>query len=163
MGKTAQPSSDVRGKRRNCAKVGEGRLRRVTNLARRTAAWLHGSEGRFMQRDGSQSFARAAPRSAQHDVPFVAHTHRTSRERLPTFPHASPSISQHLGPFRTTDVHAGDKRPDFKLNEIGPFSRSDWCCRTGLNCRPLPYQGSALPLSYGSARRPQASEGRGMP
>src|SRR5260221_13125851 len=29
----------------------------------------------------------------------------------------------------------------------GPFS---WCCRTGLNCGPLPYQGSALPLSYGS-------------
>jgi hypothetical protein len=27
-----------------------------------------------------------------------------------------------------------------------------WCCRTGLNCRPLPYQGSALPLSYGSRR-----------
>ena len=26
----------------------------------------------------------------------------------------------------------------------------EWCCRTGLNCRPLPYQGSALPLSYGS-------------
>jgi hypothetical protein len=24
-----------------------------------------------------------------------------------------------------------------------------WCCRTGLNCRPLPYQGSALPLNYG--------------
>jgi len=22
-----------------------------------------------------------------------------------------------------------------------------WCCTTGLNCRPLPYQGSALPLS----------------
>ncbi len=28
--------------------------------------------------------------------------------------------------------------------------RMPWCCRTGLNCRPLPYQGSALPLSYGS-------------
>jgi hypothetical protein len=28
-----------------------------------------------------------------------------------------------------------------------------WCCRTGLNCRPLPYQGSALPLSYGSTGR----------
>ena len=26
-----------------------------------------------------------------------------------------------------------------------------WCCRKGLNFRPLPYQGSALPLSYGSA------------
>jgi hypothetical protein len=25
-----------------------------------------------------------------------------------------------------------------------------WCCRGGLNSRPLPYQGSALPLSYGS-------------
>ena len=30
------------------------------------------------------------------------------------------------------------------VNETG------WCCSTGLNCRPLPYQGSALPLSYGS-------------
>ena len=25
-----------------------------------------------------------------------------------------------------------------------------WCCRRDLNSRPLPYQGSALPLSYGS-------------
>src|SRR5215813_11175779 len=30
------------------------------------------------------------------------------------------------------------------------FRYFEWCCRTGLNCRPLPYQGSALPLSYGS-------------
>ena len=27
-----------------------------------------------------------------------------------------------------------------------------WCCRWGSNLRPLPYQGSALPLSYGSPR-----------
>ena len=27
---------------------------------------------------------------------------------------------------------------------------SGWCCRRDLNSRPLPYQGSALPLSYGS-------------
>src|SRR5258708_17829054 len=27
---------------------------------------------------------------------------------------------------------------------------SEWCCQTGLNCRPLHYQWSALPLSYGS-------------
>ncbi len=26
----------------------------------------------------------------------------------------------------------------------------EWCCQRGLNSRPLPYQGSALPLSYGS-------------
>src|SRR5215472_4656330 len=25
-----------------------------------------------------------------------------------------------------------------------------WCCRSGLNTRPPPYQGGALPLSYGS-------------
>jgi hypothetical protein len=27
-----------------------------------------------------------------------------------------------------------------------------WCCKRGLNSRPLPYQGSALPLSYCSIR-----------
>ena len=35
-----------------------------------------------------------------------------------------------------------------------------WCCRWVSNLRPLPYQGSALPLSYGSARsadRPNAN------
>lgn len=39
--------------------------------------------------------------------------------------------------------------------------RKRWCCRTGLNCRPLPYQGSALPLSYGSkGTRGYGPEGR---
>ena len=28
-----------------------------------------------------------------------------------------------------------------------------WCCERGLNSRPLPYQGSALPLSYHSIVR----------
>ena len=30
------------------------------------------------------------------------------------------------------------------------FQKMKWCCQTGLNCRPLHYQWSALPLSYGS-------------
>jgi hypothetical protein len=30
------------------------------------------------------------------------------------------------------------------------FGWGEWCCQTGLNCRPLHYQWSALPLSYGS-------------
>ena len=30
------------------------------------------------------------------------------------------------------------------------LSFSEWCWRTGLNCRPLHYQWSALPLSYAS-------------
>jgi hypothetical protein len=34
--------------------------------------------------------------------------------------------------------------------EAGNFVRKGWCCQTGLNCRPLHYQWSALPLSYGS-------------
>ena len=33
---------------------------------------------------------------------------------------------------------------------IRRFRLVGWCCRKGLNFRPLPYQGSALPLSYGS-------------
>jgi hypothetical protein len=32
----------------------------------------------------------------------------------------------------------------------GLLREKDWCCQTGLNCRPLHYQWSALPLSYGS-------------
>ena len=32
-----------------------------------------------------------------------------------------------------------------------------WCCKRGLNSRPLPYQGSALPLSYCSIRAPEAA------
>src|SRR6516165_4351285 len=44
-------------------------------------------------------------------------------------------------------------------------TRPRWCCRTGLNCRPLPYQGSALPLSYGSmeSRKESAQESRHRP
>jgi hypothetical protein len=32
-----------------------------------------------------------------------------------------------------------------------------WCCERGLNSRPLPYQGSALPLSYHSEARREAT------
>ena len=35
-----------------------------------------------------------------------------------------------------------------------------WCCQRGSNSRPLPYQGSALPLSYGS---PPTGKGRLLP
>src|SRR5690606_10476279 len=44
----------------------------------------------------------------------------------------------------------------------------NWCCERGLNSRPLPYQGSALPLSYRSpvlkgARGAGASAGGATP
>lgn len=35
------------------------------------------------------------------------------------------------------------------------FRGDGWCCQTGLNCRPLHYQWSALPLSYGSMPGPE--------
>ncbi len=44
--------------------------------------------------------------------------------------------------------------------------RIEWCCERGLNSRPLPYQGSALPLSYRSICRRSAastSSGRLLP
>src|SRR5260370_7311000 len=42
---------------------------------------------------------------------------------------------------RAGGTQGSDERPT--LNKKG-------CCQTGLNCRPLHYQWSALPLSYGS-------------
>jgi hypothetical protein len=36
-----------------------------------------------------------------------------------------------------------------------------WCCRKGLNFRPLHYQWSALPLSYGSLAAIRAAIGGG--
>ena len=41
------------------------------------------------------------------------------------------------------------RRPDSQKID---GARARWCCQTGTNCRPLPYHGSALPLSYGSRR-----------
>src|SRR5262249_29293685 len=38
--------------------------------------------------------------------------------------------------------------------------RHPWCCRTGLNCRPLPYQGNALPLSDASTDAGKISPGK---
>ena len=35
---------------------------------------------------------------------------------------------------------------------------SRWCRRAGLNCRPQPYQGCALPLSYGGDEEGAYSE-----
>ncbi len=36
----------------------------------------------------------------------------------------------------------------FNMLEIFSVRKEKWCCKRELNSRPLPYQGSALPLSY---------------
>ena len=52
------------------------------------------------------------------------------------------------------------KPPDLSDKRI----TKSWCCWRGSNSRPLPYQGSALPLSYSSAPGgQQAKAGRGVP
>ena len=55
-----------------------------------------------------------------------------------------------LGCFRYRPGNGLRKR---RLSDPGTPNApwKNWCCRTGLNCRPLHYQWSALPLSYGSA------------
>jgi hypothetical protein len=60
---------------------------------------------------------------------------------------ATPKVipKQHAAAGKT-DSFLAKETPRFS----GCFSLENWCCRSGLNARPLPYQGSALPLSYGS-------------
>src|SRR5262245_62891488 len=41
----------------------------------------------------------------------------------------------------------------FAAFKICWLQRFFWCCRCGLNTRPPPYQGGALPLSYASNPR----------
>ena len=53
----------------------------------------------------------------------------------------------------TTSVYQRAAEKSNKANYLLAINGLRWCCRRDLNSRPLPYQGSALPLSYGSALR----------
>jgi hypothetical protein len=68
-----------------------------------------------MQRDGSQSFAKAAPRSAQHDVSFVV-------TRIEHRVNVSPRFPTHLRPSHNILVHFGPLM--FMLGIKGPISNS---------------------------------------
>ena len=64
----------------------------------------------------------------------------------------SPKSPQVLGLF-SRSVHF---RTPGEWDEVGYSfpcgAREKWCRRAGLNCRPQPYQGCALPLSYGGEK-----------
>jgi hypothetical protein len=80
-------------------------------------------------------------------------TERTSGNRLHGFCtglHAFSCFVLRAGAYQR-------QLPDDRLPNV-LILLNGWCCRTGLNCGPLPYQGSALPLSYGSV--PRANENR---
>src|ERR1700730_2398340 len=73
------------------------------------------------------------------------------------FPQISPSFWRK---FVVRSRSNAGERGALYLEDVD-FARLFWCCRGGLNSRPPPYQGGALPLSYGSknhaaAERPAA-------
>ena len=55
-------------------------------------------------------------------------------------------------------IHVGRGGTDATERHLGQATtaacKEGWCCWRGLNSRPLPYQGSALPLSYNSSAPP---------
>ena len=72
-----------------------------------------------------------------------------------------------LGPGQSEEGARGgrraqeDQRGCAQDAVAGAVGRREWCCRTGLNCGPPPYQGGALPLSYGSrTAKPPRNRGR---
>jgi hypothetical protein len=65
--------------------------------------------------------------------------------------HRFPPLSRRVFAFRSV-LNCCELFDSLSVN-LFELKGNSWCCRTGLNCRPLPYQGSALPLSYGSTGR----------
>ena len=70
-------------------------------------------------------------------------------------PYPAAMIAQD-GPYERAKIRGkiAAFRPQSRTNEgiwQGIWGKPRrWCCRRGLNSRPQPYQGCALPLSYGS-------------
>ena len=106
----------------------------------------------------------------QKAMPRARRTSSISRHRLKGGRYRGISMAWRSRVCRKIQVPANmehsqtRRRLNFSLNSVP--QRYGWCCWRGLNSRPLPYQGSALPLSYNSqgpsARLPLAP-GRGVP
>src|SRR6516164_3814527 len=80
---------------------------------------------------------------------------RSEQNKTWLFSHAFPTDVRHLSacqgdrrrlvaPLARACINRATYR---NLEAFAPFR---WCCRWVSNLRPLPYQGSALPLTYGS-------------
>jgi hypothetical protein len=85
---------------------------------------------------GRPSPPRGADMPAPHGPGRARRGGHVRKERLRSISAAIPRMSQ-----------------EWRGQEKPKIPRKSWCCRRGLNARPLPYQGSALPLSYGSVGR----------
>jgi hypothetical protein len=90
---------------------------------------------------GSKPYRLGVPPPAKANVGPLGGVLATSRA-----PRFACDVSIKIAPDR---VRAG-----FGTHgETAVFIGEAWCRRTESNCRPRPYQGRALPLSYGGPRR----------
>ena len=87
-----------------------------------------------------RSLAGACGAGRQPDA--VGRRDLRGRARLPAG-HADAQGRPRLSPV-------ADRRSGVAI-DIGRCGSGKWCRRAGLNCRPRPYQGRALPLSYGGS------------
>ena len=90
--------------------------------------------------DGSPPLSTLGQESARR---IDARRYNTTGTISPKIPPASRGISLSVRISGVGDKGEGETKA---LENIG----IKWCCEGGLNPRPLPYQGSALPLSYRS-------------
>lgn len=97
-----------------------------------------------------QSIAQGRPSVRRHlyaAVRFPCATLSRSGPRVPVGTRSS------LRPLRERRGERGEQNSGVWCRENADpclLHEMKWCCQTGLNCRPLHYQWSALPLSYGS-------------
>jgi hypothetical protein len=106
----------------------------VTTRARRsTSLWMAPQRPNQIDRTPT-----TRPSPAPTVGPVVRGGSRDQKRPLPHAPQVRPNQPEPREAARSRHVQT-----TLPIREI-------WCCERGLNSRPLPYQGSALPLSYRS-------------
>ena len=74
---------------------------------------------------------------------------RTDSEHIKKYDQKYDHFLSQLCIFRSISPTFGENRLYPKNTKIPENRGFEWCRRTDLNCGPHPYQGCALPLSYG--------------
>jgi hypothetical protein len=96
------------------------------------------------------------PRRSRSDPAGRRQTRRSKGSETKVEPLCQFCVSWHMlswsVPAEIAEMaETGDKAKTSNYADFTGLLRwNEWCCQTGLNCRPLHYQWSALPLSYGS-------------
>ena len=113
------------------------------------------TEAKRIRLRGEHGISR--PTIAQGRPRVRRHLYAAVRSPCATFSRSGPRVSigtrSSLRPLRKRRATDESKTRAFgaaRMPVHAYFKKMKWCCQTGLNCRPLHYQWSALPLSYGS-------------